>query len=406
MPSPFPSPHPLLPFLLLISTLPSLPHARELTFPALLPQHQHQFPQSLQQQQPYAAFGNGGQQQPPFQFPHHAFAGLATFANTAYVDCLAGGGGGGGGDEGKEVEIEGFDIAFLGAGFDTGVTARPGARYGPRGIRWGSSRMQPDGYSIYTGKNSYGSWAKVVDCGDAPLTFLDNTVALKQLDWAHKVVASRTTNSSVYTTPRIITLGGDHTTTLSALRSTREKWGPVSVIHFDSHIDTWDPEVLGGGISHYAGVNHGTFLHIAHEEGLIRNTSIHAGIRAPVTRRKGDVRNDIRCGFDMIKARELDRIGIDGVIERLKKRVAGSRVYISVDIDVLDPAFAPATGTAEPGGWSTRELLSIIDGLTDLDVVGADVAPIYDNPGETTVLAAAQVADSLLALMVQRPVKS
>jgi len=180
----------------------------------------------------------------------------------------------------------------------------------------------------------------------------------------------------------------------------------VSVIHFDSHIDTWDPEVLGGGISHYAGVNHGTFLHIAHEEGLIRNTSIHAGIRAPVVRPKGDVRNDLRCGFEMVKARAIDRLGVAGIIDKLKSRVAGTKVYISVDIDVLDPAFAPATGTAEVGGWSTRELLSILDGLEGLDVVGADVvevAPIYDNPGETTVLAAAEVVHSLIALMVKSP---
>ena len=91
----------------------------------------------------------------------------------------------------------------------------------------------------------------------------------------------------------------------------------------------------------YRGVNHGTFLHIAHEEGLIRNTSIHAGIRAPVVRAKGDIRNDIRCGFEMVRARDIDRIGIAGVIERLKERVSGTKVYISVDIDVLDPAFAP-----------------------------------------------------------------
>jgi len=90
-----------------------------------------------------------------------------------------------------------------------------------------------------------------------------------------------------------------------------------------------------------SGVNHGTFLHIAHEEGLIRNTSIHAGIRAPMVRPKGDLRNDRRCGFEIVKAREIDRFGISGVIERLKARVAGTKVYISVDIDVLDPAFAP-----------------------------------------------------------------
>lgn len=88
-------------------------------------------------------------------------------------------------------------------------------------------------------------------------------------------------------------------------------------------------------------MNHGTFLHIAHEEGLITNSSIHAGIRAPVIRKKGDLRNDLRCGFEMVRARDIDRIGTQGIIEKLKERVAGTKVYISVDIDVLDPAFAP-----------------------------------------------------------------
>ncbi|KAF2188414.1 Arginase/deacetylase [Zopfia rhizophila CBS 207.26] len=298
----------------------------------------------------------------------------------------------------------------MGAPFDTGVTARPGARFGPGGIRQGSRRIAADAaWDIYTGENVFLDWAKIVDCGDAPLTFLDNTVALKQLDAAHKIASGRSTSTRKYPTPRIVTLGGDHTTTLSALRSTYRNWGQVSVIHFDSHIDTWDPKVLGGGISHYAGVNHGTFLHLAHEEGLIRNTSIHAGIRAPVMRPKGDVRNDIRCGFDMVKARDIDRIGVSGITGKLKRRVAGSRVYISVDIDVLDPAFAPATGTAEVGGWTTRELLSILDGLRGLEVIGADVvevAPIYDNPGETTLLAAAEVVHSLLGLIVHNPVNS
>ncbi|KAF2492080.1 arginase family protein [Lophium mytilinum] len=326
-----------------------------------------------------------------------AFVGLTTFANLPHVHCLAA----------KGIELDKYDIAIVGAPFDTAVTSRPGARYGPGGIRQGSRRIEPEvAWDIYTGRNPYLDWATIVDCGDVPLTVLDNTVALKQLDQAHKIISSRETTSGEYSTPRIITLGGDHTTTLSALRSTNNRWGSVSVIHFDSHIDTWDPEVLGGGVSHYAGVNHGTFLHIAHEEGLIRNTSIHAGIRAPVMRRKGDVRNDIRCGFEMIKARDIDRIGTAGIIKKLKERVAGSKVYISVDIDVLDPAFAPATGTAEVGGWSTRELLTILDGLDGIDVIGADVSPVYDNAGETTVLAAAEVVQSLLDLMVQRPVKS
>ncbi|EOA86881.1 hypothetical protein ACJQWK_08432 [Exserohilum turcicum] len=358
----------------------ALAHTREITFPPVTGySSQHVMPQDWLDA----------------DITHSRFEGLMTFAHFPYVHCLAP----------KGQHVEPFDIAILGAPFDTGVTARPGARFGPGGIRAGSRRMSPDaGWSIYTGENLLLDWAKIVDCGDAPLTFLDNTVALKQLDQAHQIVSSRETNSTQHKTPKIITLGGDHTTTLSALRSAYHHWGQVSVIHFDSHIDTWDPDVLGGGISHYAGVNHGTFLHIAHEEGLIRNTSMHAGIRAPVARPKGDVRNDIRCGFQMIKARDIDRIGVSGVIEKLKERVGDSKVYISVDIDVLDPAFAPATGTAEVGGWSTRELLSILDGLEGLDVIGADVvevAPIYDNPGETTVLAAAQVVESLIGLIVK-----
>ncbi|KAF2661073.1 Arginase/deacetylase [Lophiostoma macrostomum CBS 122681] len=329
-----------------------------------------------------------------------AFAGLTTYANLPYVHCLAG----------KEEEIEKYDIAILGAPFDTGVTARPGARFGPGGIRRGSRRISPESaYDIESGENVFLQWAEIVDCGDAPLTFLDNTIALKQLDKAHEIVSGRTAKSSRSGTPRIVTLGGDHTTTLPALRSVYKKWGKVSVIHFDSHIDTWDPSVLGGGVSHYAGVNHGTFLHIAHEEGLIRNTSIHAGIRAPVVRPKGDRKNDIRCGFEIVKARDIDRLGVAGVIARLTDRVGESPVYISVDIDVLDPAFAPATGTAEVGGWTTRELLSILDGLAGLKVVGADiveVAPVYDSAGEITVLAAAEVAHSLLGLLVRTPVKA
>ncbi|KAK1624023.1 Ureohydrolase [Colletotrichum phormii] len=328
-----------------------------------------------------------------------SFAGLRTFANLPFVDCFS--------DE--HAESHKYDIAVFGASHDTTTTGRPGARFGPPAIRSGSQRKSPGEWSVYTGRNPLQDWATVVDCGDARLTWLDNTASLKLLDKAHTVISGRpAANSSVSTTPRILTLGGDHTTTLSALRSTYQRWGPVSVIHFDSHIDTWDPLVLGGGISDYAGLNHGTFLHIAHEEHLILNTSIHAGIRASLIRRKGDLRNDVRCGFEIITARDLDKLGAHGVISKLKERVGDSRVYISVDIDVLDPAFAPATGTAEPGGWSTRELLTILDGLEGLSVVGADVvevAPAYDNNGETTVLAAAEIAYSLIDLMVLKPVQ-
>lgn len=152
------------------------------------------------------------------------YAGLTTFANLPWIHCLS-----------QETDLDRFDIAFLGAPFDTGTTARPGARFGPTGIRWGSRRINAAAaWSAYTHRNSFQSWAKIIDCGDAPLTFLDNTVALKQLGTAHSVVSGRKANATeLSTVPRIIALGGDHTTTLAALRSVSKHWGPVSVIHFD-----------------------------------------------------------------------------------------------------------------------------------------------------------------------------
>ncbi|ELQ44105.1 arginase family protein [Pyricularia oryzae] len=340
------------------------------------------------------------------------FNGLKTFGNLPYVNCFS--------DEQAAIKGNGYDIAVMGAPFDTSTTGRPGTRYGPQGIRTGSQRIfAKELWSIYTGKNLFASGASIVDCGDVTLTWLDNNYALKQLDKAHRVVSGRVAaNTSISKTPRILTLGGDHTTTLSALRSTYQRFGPVSVIHMDSHIgkrvvalpidsrtqlmiNLQTPGILPSLAAEY--------LIMPHEEGLIKNTSIHAGIRAPLIRRQGDLRNDLRCGFTIITARDLDRLGVSGMISRIKERVGDSKVYISIDIDVLDPAFAPATGTAEPGGWSTRELLSILDGLTGLSVVGADVvevAPVYDNVGETTVLAAAEVGMSLLGLMVDTPVKS
>ncbi|KAG6357369.1 hypothetical protein INS49_013246 [Diaporthe citri] len=330
-----------------------------------------------------------------------ATGGLTSFAHLPYVPCF---------DSKAHEEVGRYDIAVLGAPFDTATSYRPGARFGPHGIRDGSRRVRgPHSWNLYSGRNSFEEWAKIVDCGDAPLTFVDNTVALKQLGKAYKITTGRTaSNASIAKTPRVLMLGGDHTVTLAALRSTIDHWGVVNVIHFDSHIDTWDPTRLGGGITDYASVNHGTFLHIAHEEGLISNdSSIHAGIRAPLGSQHRDLDNDVQCGFEIITARVIDELGAKGVIKKLKERAATGNVYITVDIDVLDPAFAPATGTAEPGGWTTRELLTILDGLVGLNVVGADVvevSPVYDNNGETTCLAAAEVARSLIGLMVAKPV--
>jgi len=137
--------------------------------------------------------------------------------------------------------------------------------------------------------------------------------------------------------------------------------GPVSVLHFDSHLDTWDPKQLGGGLTRYSEVNHGTMLHIAHEEGLLSNHSnIHLGSRCALFDEHFDLDNDLRCGFQLIRARELDKFGVDKILERIVETVQDEFVYLSIDIDVLDPAFAPATGTVEPGGWTTREVRNFL----------------------------------------------
>lgn len=306
-----------------------------------------------------------------------------------------------------------FDIAIVGAPFDTGVSYRGGARFGPKGIRSGSRRLGKYGsYGLYhNGFNPFDDWAKVVDCGDVPMTPFDNRVALNQLYRAHRAIHNHTVKSvekskeqNLTTSPRIIMLGGDHTVSFSALRSLHEIHGPVAVIHFDSHIDTWDPQVLGGNISTYAHLNHGTFLHFAHEKGyLLDDKNMHVGLRAPFIRRHKDLKHDRECGFATLTARDIDTIGIQAMARKIKERVGDSKVYISFDIDAIDPAFAPGTGTSEPGGFSTREVLTLLDLLQGINLVGADVvevAPIFDTNGEITVTVAAQLVDSFLQLMI------
>ncbi|KAI1809583.1 arginase [Poronia punctata] len=322
--------------------------------------------------------------------------GLSTFAKMPFQDCFSP----------ATSHEPSYDIAVLGAPFDLGVTGRPGERSGPLGIRLGSQRL--GGHNIFTGKKVLDGRTTIVDCGDADLTVLDKEVALEQLYKAHKRVSTRPGHrGGKGAIPRILALGGDHTTTLPALRSAHERWGPVSVIHFDSHLDTWDPEMIGGGVSLDAGVNHGTWLHIAHHKGFINDDSIHVGTHAPVMR-LADWGNDRRCGFDSITSRDFDTKGVAGIVNDIRNRIGENYVYISVDIDVLDPAFAPGTGTPEPGGLTSRELLAVLDGLIGLNVIGADVvevAPAYDSESGTTALAAAQVGLALLSLMVEKPVQ-
>lgn len=341
--------------------------------------------------------GDGGTQ------ADSVFSGISTFGRIAYHPCLAS-------DKVK------YDIAFIGAPFDTGTSYRPGARFGPSGIRQGSRRLNLyGGYNVPLDANPFNSWAKVLDCGDIPVTSYDNAYAIQQIEEGHHSILSRTPKTDAKakgpskkgkTLPRVITLGGDHTITLPLLRSINREYGPVTVIHFDSHLDTWRPKVFGGAPSDQASINHGTYFYHASQEGLLANdTNIHAGIRTTLSG-LSDYENDGYCGFQIVEAREIDKIGTDGIIKKIRDRVGTKNpVYLSIDIDTLDPAFAPATGTPETGGWSTRELRTIIRGLEGVNLIAADlveVAPAYDTNAELTTMAAADVLYEVMTLMVKK----
>lgn len=341
--------------------------------------------------------GDGGTQ------ADSVFSGISTFGRLPYFPCLAS-------------DTEKYDIAFIGAPFDTGTSYRPGARFGPTGIRQGSRRLNLyGGYNVPLDANPFNDWARVLDCGDIPVTSYDNAYAIRQIEEGHNSILMRApaTDSKKKgpslkgkTLPRVITLGGDHTITLPLLRSVNKAYGPVSVIHFDSHLDTWRPKVFGGAPTEQASVNHGTYFYHAHEGGLLANDSnIHAGIRTTLSG-LSDYENDGYCGFEISEAREIDTIGTAGIIKKIRDRVGTENpVYLSIDIDTLDPAFAPATGTPETGGWSTRELRTILRGLDGINFVAADiveVAPAYDTNAEHTTMAAADVLYEVMTMMVKK----
>ncbi|KAK1995472.1 agmatinase 1 [Colletotrichum falcatum] len=320
--------------------------------------------------------GDGGTQ------ADSVFSGISTFGRLPYQPCLGA----------KDVR---YDIAFIGAPFDTGTSYRPGARFGPSGIRQGSRRLNLyGGYNVPLDTNPFNSWATVLDCGDIPIEEGHFNILSRQpaTDAAKKGPAK-----NERTLPRVITLGGDHTITLPLLRSINRAYGPVS---------PGRPKVFGGSPSEVASINHGTYFYHASQEGLLRNDSnIHAGIRTTLSG-PSDYENDGYCGFEIVEAREIDTIGTDGIIKRIIDRVGTKNpVYLSLDIDTLDPAFAPATGTPETGGWSTRELRTILRGLESLNLIAADiveVAPAYDTNAEHTTMAAADALYEIMSIMVKR----
>jgi agmatinase len=193
---------------------------------------------------------------------------------------------------------------------------------------------------------------------------------------------------------RVMCLGGDHTIALPVLRALHAEHGPVALVHFDAHLDTWD--------SYYeAPYTHGTPFRRASEEGLLlKGQSAHVGIRGSLYDAQ-DLVDDAELGFTVIHCRDMDALGVDGVVDRVLSAVGSAPVHVSIDIDVLDPAFAPATGTPEAGGMTSRELLGIVRGLRSANLVAADiveVSPAYDH-AEITGVAAANLAYELTSVL-------
>ncbi|MFY9913390.1 MAG: agmatinase [Nocardioidaceae bacterium] len=297
------------------------------------------------------------------------FSGPATFARLPRID-----------------EVPHADIAIVGVPFDSGVSYRPGARFGPSHVRESSRLLRP--YNPELAVEPFGA-QQVADAGD---------IACNPFDIAAAISAVESAASSLFESDtRLLTIGGDHTIALPLLRAAHAQHGRLAVLHFDAHLDTWDT---------YFGepYTHGTPFRRASEEGLIDlEHSMHIGIRGPLYAAT-DLSDSERLGFTTVHCADIERQGVAAAVERMRERLGDAPIYVSVDIDVLDPAHAPGTGTPEAGGLTSRELLTILRELADLHVVSADiveVAPAYDH-AQLTGIAAAHVGYELLSVMAMK----
>lgn len=209
--------------------------------------------------------------------------------------------------------------------------------------------------------------------------------------------------------PKLITLGGDHSITLPALRALYKKHkSQIAVVHFDAHLDTWRATPHPPWFFEANGYNHGSMLWQAHQEGLIRNQSVHVGLRSRLGELNDWIEDDEQ-GWVRVFSDDIDTIGAKGIIEFILKHIGTSHpTYLSIDIDVLDPTAAPGTGTPEVGGWTTREMIRILRGIEKLNLVGADVvevSPAYDDQAETTTKAAQQFVFEIVTSMVTREIE-
>jgi agmatinase len=284
-------------------------------------------------------------------------------------------------------DLENADVAIVGAPFDTGASFRAGARFGPEGIRSASHLLRPYNPSQDV---SIFEHLSVVDYGDVPVVpgFIEESYGRirEGLEPIHRAGVNP------------IVLGGDHSIALPELRAAAAVHGPLALVQFDSHADTWDAYFEKK-------YNHGTVFRRAVEEGLlVSERSIQVGMRGSLYG-SGDLEASRELGFDLVTTDAVRKLGIEETISRIRERVGDAKVYVSFDVDFVDPAFAPGTGTPEVGGFSSWEAQEFIRGLARTQIVGCDVVevyPQYDGPGQVTALLAANVAFELLSLIAVR----
>jgi agmatinase len=297
------------------------------------------------------------------------FAGPSTFARLPTLD-----------------EVGRCDVAVVGVPFDSGVTYRPGARFGPIAVRQASRLLR--GYHSELDVRPFAA-QQVADAGDIACNPFDIQEAIRQVEAGGHALFERAEH--------VVAIGGDHTIALPLLRAFRKRHGQAALLHFDAHLDTWDT-YFG------ASYTHGTPFRRAIEEGLLlEDHSMHVGIRGPLFTQH-DLADDARFGFRIVTAMEFEELGVRGVVERVRERIGDAPLYVSIDIDVLDPGMAPGTGTPEAGGLTSRELLGVLRGLRGLNLAAADiveVAPAYDH-AEITAMAASHVAYEIVSLMATR----
>lgn len=280
-------------------------------------------------------------------------------------------------------DLPGADTLVWGVPFDSGVSYRPGARFGPGHVRQSSRLLRPYNPALDASPFERRTVADAWDVGVNPFDLQE------AIDTVH--AAARELSGTGRT---LLTIGGDHTIALPLLRNLHAMHGPIAVLHFDAHLDTWDT---------YFGApyTHGTPFRRAAEEGLVDfEHSAHVGVRGPLYSSL-DLQESASLGFTAVNARDFVRRPLDDIISEVRTRLGERPVYVSLDIDVLDPAFAPGTGTPEAGGLTSAQLLEVLRGLDGLDVVGADVvevSPAYDH-AEITGIAAAHVLYELLSVL-------